>query len=168
MVHRPAGLRLDLGGSGKGHVADLAAAELEGAAHWVIDCGGDLRVGGDRPQEVHVAHPFEETIAARLTLTAGAVATSAIHARAWVAPDGTPRHHILDPSTGEPAWTGIVAATALAPTVLEAETLAKRRSSAAPTKPAASSRCAEASSSTADGAVEPIGETFRASQGSAP
>ena len=125
MVHRPAGLRLDLGGSGKGHVADLAAAELEGAQHWAIDCGGDLRVGGHRPQEVHVAHPLEETIAARLTRTTGAVATSAIHARAWLAADGTPRHHILDPSTGEPAWTGIVAATALAPTVLEAETLAK-------------------------------------------
>jgi thiamine biosynthesis lipoprotein len=125
VVHRPAGLRLDLGGSGKGHVADLAAAELEGAERWVVDCGGDLRVGCTAPQEVHVAHPLENAIAARLTLTAGAVATSAIHARAWLAADGTPRHHIIDPATGEPAWTGIVASTALAPSVLEAETLAK-------------------------------------------
>lgn len=125
VVHRPAGLRLDLGGSGKGHVADLAAAELEGAQRWIIDCGGDLRVGGTAPQVVHVAHPLEDAIAARLTLTAGAVATSAIHARAWLAADGTPRHHIIDPATGEPAWTGILAATALAPMVLEAETLAK-------------------------------------------
>lgn len=32
---------------------------------------------------------------------------------------------MLDPSTGEPAFTGLVAVTALAPTALEAETLAK-------------------------------------------
>jgi thiamine biosynthesis lipoprotein len=124
-VHRPAGLRLDLGGTGKGHVADLATAVLDGADRWAIDCGGDLRVGGTVPQEVHVAHPLDDSTIARLTLTAGAVATSAIHARAWLDPDGTPRHHLLDPATGEPAWTGLIAATALAPTVLEAETLAK-------------------------------------------
>ncbi len=45
--------------------------------------------------------------------------------RLWRAPDGTPRHHLLDPSTLEPAWTGIVGATALAPTAVEAEALAK-------------------------------------------
>ena len=38
---------------------------------------------------------------------------------------GRPAHHLLDPSTGRPAWTGLVGATALAPTALEAETLAK-------------------------------------------
>jgi thiamine biosynthesis lipoprotein len=39
-------------------------------------------------------------------------------------PDG-PAHHLLDPSTGRPAWTGLAGVTALAPTALEAETLAK-------------------------------------------
>jgi thiamine biosynthesis lipoprotein len=43
----------------------------------------------------------------------------------WRNPDGTYAHHLLDPSTGEPAWTGLIAATALAPTALEAEALAK-------------------------------------------
>jgi hypothetical protein len=32
---------------------------------------------------------------------------------------------VLDPATGAPAWTGLIGATALAPTALEAETLAK-------------------------------------------
>ena len=32
---------------------------------------------------------------------------------------------MLDPSTGEPAWTGLVAATAVAASALEAEVLAK-------------------------------------------
>jgi len=34
-------------------------------------------------------------------------------------------HHLLDPATGRPAFTGIVQATALAPTALEAEWRAK-------------------------------------------
>jgi thiamine biosynthesis lipoprotein len=34
-------------------------------------------------------------------------------------------HHLLDPSTGRPAWTGLIQATSLGTTALEAETLAK-------------------------------------------
>jgi thiamine biosynthesis lipoprotein len=58
-------------------------------------------------------------------MTDGAVATSGLDVRLWRAPDGEPRHHLLDPATGEPAWTGLIGATALAPTALEAEALAK-------------------------------------------
>jgi thiamine biosynthesis lipoprotein len=118
-IVRPPGVRLDLGGSGKGHVADLVARLLADSPRWAVDCGGDVRVGGDAPQTVVVAHPFGGE-AARLTFTNGAVATSAVHARAW---EGG--HHLIDPATKRPAWTGIVAATATAPTTLEAETLAK-------------------------------------------
>jgi FAD:protein FMN transferase len=32
---------------------------------------------------------------------------------------------LLDPSTGTPAWTGLIGATALGPSALEAETLSK-------------------------------------------
>jgi thiamine biosynthesis lipoprotein len=126
-VLRPPGLRLDLGGTGKGHVADLVAEVLAGARRWAIDAGGDVGVGGTAgPQIVEVAHPFDPAErASRFLVGSGAVATSAIHARAWVRDDGRPAHHLLDPSTGEPVWSGVVAATALAPTVLEAETLAK-------------------------------------------
>jgi thiamine biosynthesis lipoprotein len=34
-------------------------------------------------------------------------------------------HHLLDPATGRPAWTGLVAATAVGRTAVAAETLAK-------------------------------------------
>ena len=40
-------------------------------------------------------------------------------------PDGSYAHHVLDPATGRPAWTGLVAATAVAGSALEAEVLAK-------------------------------------------
>ena len=36
-----------------------------------------------------------------------------------------PAHHLIDPSTGAPAFTGIVQVTALAPTGVVAEALAK-------------------------------------------
>ena len=127
VVLRPPGLRLDLGGTGKGHAADLVAELLTGAKRWAIDAGGDVRVGGTAgPQVVEVAHPFDDARrAGRFLVGSGAVATSSIRTRAWVRDDGRPAHHLLDPSTGEPVWSGVAAATALAPTVLEAETLAK-------------------------------------------
>jgi thiamine biosynthesis lipoprotein len=97
-------------------VADLVARDLHG--RWLVDCGGDLRVGG--AWEVVVAHPHRATPAARFGVTDRAVATSSVAVRAW---EGG--HHLLDPATKRPAHTGITAATALAPTTLEAETLAK-------------------------------------------
>ena len=73
---------------------------------------------------MQVAHPFTGATSHTLELTGGAVATSGIDARVWPGPHG-PSHHLLDPSTGRPAWTGLVSVTALAPSVLEAEILAK-------------------------------------------
>jgi thiamine biosynthesis lipoprotein len=48
-----------------------------------------------------------------------------VNVRLWRGADGGFRHHLLDPSTGEPAWTGLVGVTALGDTAVEAETLAK-------------------------------------------
>ena len=53
------------------------------------------------------------------------MATSGISRRSWLDARGRPAHHLLDPATGRPAFTGVVQATALAPTALEAELLAK-------------------------------------------
>jgi thiamine biosynthesis lipoprotein len=120
-VTRPRGLRLDTGGTGKGLAADLLAARLSG--RWALDIGGDLRVNG--AFDVEVRHPLTGETVHTLHLTGGAVATSGIDTRLWRAPDGSPRHHLLDPSTGAPAWTGLISATALAPTAVEAEARAK-------------------------------------------
>jgi thiamine biosynthesis lipoprotein len=126
-ISRPPGLRFDTGGTGKGLAADLAAARLTGYARWAVDCGGDLRVGGAAPDpfEIEIEHPLTGERAHVLRLASGAVATSGLNVRVWRRPDGTPAHHLLDPATGRPAWTGLAGATALAPTALEAETLAK-------------------------------------------
>ncbi len=127
VVRRPPGLRLDTGGTGKGLAADLLATWLAPAPRWAVDCGGDLRVGAPagEPFAIDVRHPLTGEIVERLSLHRGAVATSGIDVRLWIRSDGRPAHHLLDPATGEPAWTGLVGATALAPTALEAEALAK-------------------------------------------
>jgi thiamine biosynthesis lipoprotein len=109
-VVRPPGVTLDTGGTGKGLAADHLARRIRGVA----DCGGDVRVTGRR--DVTVLHPLSGEPCATLRIRDGAVATSGVDRRGW---------HVLDPATGEPAWTGIVSATALAPTALEAEALAK-------------------------------------------
>jgi thiamine biosynthesis lipoprotein len=126
-IRRPPGLRFDTGGTGKGLAADLLAVRFAASERWAIDCGGDLRVRAPHgePFDVDVRHPLTAEPVHRLRLTDGAVATSGLDRRLWRAEDGTPRHHILDPATGEPAWTGVIGATALAPTALEAEALAK-------------------------------------------
>jgi FAD:protein FMN transferase len=124
-VRRPPGVALDGGGLAKGLFADLLAGELAGRPAFAIDCAGDLRLGGKEARPVHVANPFGGEILQTLALRGGGVATSGIGRRSWLAADGRPAHHLLDPSTGWPAFTGVVQATALAPTALEAEMLAK-------------------------------------------
>ena len=126
IVNRPPGVRIDTGGSGKGLAADLAADRLAGYSTFVVDAGGDLRLGGERPLErqVRIDHPLDEGPAHELMLDRGAVATSGIRTRLWRTEPGF-AHHLLDPLTGEPAWTGVIQATSLGATALEAETLAK-------------------------------------------
>jgi thiamine biosynthesis lipoprotein len=125
-VRRPPGTRIDSGGAGKGLAADLATARLGDYATHVVDAGGDLRIGGEQPlaREVRIEHPLREELAHSFFLEEGAVATSGIKTRLWRTDTGF-AHHLLDPSTGRPAWTGVVQASALGNTALEAETLAK-------------------------------------------
>jgi thiamine biosynthesis lipoprotein len=128
-ISRPPGVRLDTGGTGKGLAADALAHRLTATGHarFAIDCGGDLSVnaGDGDPYRIDVVHPLTGVTAQVLHVARGGVATSGLDRRLWRGADGRPRHHLLDPATGEPAWTGLLAVTALAPTALEAETRAK-------------------------------------------
>ncbi len=126
VVKRPAGVRIDTGGSGKGLAADLATERLGGYASFVVDAGGDLRLGGEHPpnRQVRIDHPLADGTAHEFTLGRGAVATSGVKTRLWRTDTGF-AHHLLDPFTGKPAWTGLIQASALGGTALEAETLAK-------------------------------------------
>jgi thiamine biosynthesis lipoprotein len=127
VVRRPASVKLDSGGLAKGLFADVLAASLAGHAGFAINCAGDIAVGGadglTRP--IRVESPFDGRILHTFELQRTGVATSGIGRRSWLDAGGRPAHHILDPSTGKPAFTGIVQVTALAPSALMAEIQAK-------------------------------------------
>ncbi len=123
-VRREPGVRLDSGGLAKGMAADLAAAQLPAGIRYAIACGGDLAVGGEPPWGVAVRDARGDEVH-RLAVAAGGVATSGISGRLWQRRGGGFAHHLLDPGRGVPAWTGLVAVTAVAASALEAEVLAK-------------------------------------------
>ncbi len=126
-ITRPPGLLLDSGGTGKGLAADSAAGFLQGARRFAVDCSGDIAIGGSdtEPYEVRIEHPLTGEITHTAAVAQGGIATSGIDRHVWTTDDGTVAHHLLDPSTGRPAWTGLIAVTVVADSVLEAETLAK-------------------------------------------
>jgi thiamine biosynthesis lipoprotein len=126
-ITRPAGVGFDTGGAGKGLAADLIANRLRGYSRFVVDCGGDIRIGGPEalvtPYEVEVEHPLTGEHGYVLKIGSGGIATSGLNVRIWRDADGRYAHHLLDPASGEPAWTGLIGATALGDTA--AETLSK-------------------------------------------
>ncbi len=128
VIRRPPGVRLDSGGVGKGLAADLVAFRLCGHARYVVDCGGDLAVGGVealvRPYEIEVEHPLSGECAHVLRVASGGVATSGLNVRVWRTATGY-AHHLIDPASGAPAWSGLIGATALGESVVHAETLTK-------------------------------------------
>ena len=111
VITRPAGIAFDTGGSGKGLAADMVVAALRGYARVVVDCGGDVRIGGFAgkalPFEVQIEHPLTGARAHSLHMGSGGIATSGLNVRVWRRDDGTYAHHLLDPATGKPAWTGL-------------------------------------------------------------
>jgi thiamine biosynthesis lipoprotein len=127
VVRRPPGLGIDGGGIVKGLAADAVGAELASAEAYAVDCAGDLRLGGAAglPRPVQVASPFDGTVLHTFELADAGIATSGIGRRSWLDERGRPAHHLLDPATARPAFTGVVQATAIAPTALEAEVRAK-------------------------------------------
>lgn len=125
----PAGCSLDLGGIGKGWAVDRAAEDLRRFPGFALDAGGDIALQGSQadgsPWTVGISNPFAESENLMiLGMTSGAVCTSSTLHRAWGPTEGK-RHHIIDPRTGRPARSGVVAATVTAPSAAEAETVAK-------------------------------------------
>jgi thiamine biosynthesis lipoprotein len=128
-ITRPPGLMFDTGGIGKGLCADAVALRLRGHTRFIVDCGGDIAVGGlgarFEPHEIAIEHPLTGALIGTVRMMSGGIATSGLNVRVWQNADGSFAHHLLDPRTGRSAWTGLVGATAIGDSALEAETLSK-------------------------------------------
>lgn len=121
--------RLDLGGVVKGWAVDRAAELLDGDGGYLIDAGGDIRIGGSSPRPggwvLGIADPHgTRVLADAITQDEGALATSSVLARRWRTARGV-AHHLIDPRRGRPADSGAVSVSVIAPTAEEAEVVAK-------------------------------------------
>lgn len=132
----PIGSMFDPGALGKGMAADLLVDELiaDGAAGACVELGGEVRVAGLGPiaedgvelgWNVGIADPFapqHDLVVA--SVADGAIATSSTLKRRWRTADGSRAHHVIDPRTGSPSTSSVVAATVIAANGTTAETLA--------------------------------------------
>ncbi|MBS0182546.1 MAG: FAD:protein FMN transferase [Nitrospira sp.] len=103
------GMRVDVGGIGKGYAADRAVAEMKraGAQGGVVALSGDIRTFGLLPEGegflVGIKHPREdEALIAVIDLKDEAISTAGDYER-FFERDGVRYHHILDPQTLRPA-----------------------------------------------------------------
>jgi len=123
------GVRIDLGGIGKGYAVDRGIAILQGMGfnHMLVTAGGDSRMVGDRfgkPWIVGIRHPDDkDRVIAKIPLVDTAISTSGDYERFF--DEGDVRyHHIIDPRTGHSA-SKVRSATILAPTATRTDGLSK-------------------------------------------
>ena len=127
-----AGIRLDLGGAGKGYAVERVAALLQssGVPRGYVNFGGNLFAWGDCPGGSHtgwltgIQHPQKPRghSICRVTVHNTSISTSAGYDR-FFQEDGHTWHHILDPRQGLPVHTDLTSATVLCPSAMEADIL---------------------------------------------
>ena len=125
-VTLPAGVRLDLGGIGKGTAADLVSEQVMrgGAAGVAVSIGGDIRVRGESPSGGGWTFTDDGGGAIELPeVTDGGVCTST-RRRRWSTDHGDV-HHIVDPGTGRPTRGAVESVTVMGATAQQAEVLTK-------------------------------------------
>ena len=122
----PAGVRLDLGGFGKGWLIDKLAEHCvaAGIEQVIVNGGGDLRVVSPTPVSLALEHPYNPQLQVGQTqLSDGGLAVSSTVKRVWVI-DGVEHHHLFDPVTAASSDTDVVTVYVKAPTARLADAVA--------------------------------------------
>src|SRR5215469_13182075 len=123
------GMRIDLGGIGKGYAVDhgIDILKARGIQHALVTAGGDSRIIGDRmgrPWLVAIRHPDDpKKVVTRIPLSDSAVSTSGDYER-YFDEGGVRYHHIIDPRTGHSA-SKVRSATVLGPTATQTDGMSK-------------------------------------------
>jgi thiamine biosynthesis lipoprotein len=121
------GVRINLGGIAKGYVVERGVDILgsQGVRHAIVTAGGDSRLLGDRrgqPWGIGIRDPrVDGEVAISVPLSDEAISTSGDYER-FFDEDGVRYHHILAPSTGEPA-EGVHSATVIGPDAVMTDAL---------------------------------------------
>lgn len=115
------GVRIDLGGIGKGYACERAAEILATAGPCLVNAGGDIATrAGTWTVSVETA---EEPLTLELS-GSSALATSGRDLRRWRRA-GRELHHLIDPATGAPSESDLLRVTAVAADAVVAEVSAK-------------------------------------------
>jgi len=127
-IRLPAGVRIDLGGIGKGYTVDRAVAALGPRPNAVVNASGDLYAAGDGPRGdgwlVGVEDPRSPgRDLALLRVRDLAVATSGATRRRWRA-GGAAYHHLIDARSGLPIESDALTVTVIAASATAADVLA--------------------------------------------
>lgn len=119
----PSGMRIDLGGIGKGYLLQQVEDDLKTAvgSYW-ISLGGDIVVSGydhdGNPWNIGVQNPHDPendfTAISSETGKTFSLATSGTFKRRGIK-NATPWHHLIDPRTAKPAQTDLIAMTVCGP-----------------------------------------------------
>jgi len=123
------GVRIDLGGIGKGHAVDqgIKILQARGIQHALVTAGGDSRIIGDRfgkPWVIGIRHPDrKDEVIARIPLEDAAISTSGDYER-YFDENGVRYHHIIDPHSGQSARK-VRSATIIGPTATRTDGLSK-------------------------------------------
>lgn len=122
------GMKIDLGGLGKGYAVDRAVALLraKGIRNCLVNAGGQIHCLGTnsgKPWRIAVRDPRGRRFRGAFDLADRAVATSGDYEQYFIA-GGKRFSHIMDPRTGRPSDSGVISATVVADDGLTADFLA--------------------------------------------
>lgn len=113
------GMKIDLGGIGKGYAADRVVEYLRenGVEKALLNLGGNVYALGekskDTPWKVGIRKPEDDSneFFTVVEIEDSSVVTSGGYERYFIAEDGKRYHHILDSNTGYPAESDILSVT---------------------------------------------------------
>lgn len=115
-VTLPEGMKIDLGSVAKGYVGQLVAQMLRehGVQSALLNLGGNVQTVGAKPDgspwQIGIKDPQGEDAMMVLSVEDQAVVTSGGYER-YFEQDGQTYWHIMDPSTGHPADSGLISVT---------------------------------------------------------
>ena len=116
VVTLPEGMEIDLGSVAKGYAGQLAAQMLRnsGVESALLNLGGNVQTVGAKPDgspwQIGIKEPQGEDAMMVLSVEDQAVVTSGGYER-YFEQDGQTYWHIMDPSTGHPADSGLLSVT---------------------------------------------------------
>ena len=116
VVTLPEGMEIDLGSVAKGYAGQLAAQMLRnsGVQSALLNLGGNVQTVGAKPDgspwQIGIKDPQGEDAMMVLSVEDQAVVTSGGYER-YFEQDGQTYWHVMDPSTGHPADSGLISVT---------------------------------------------------------